>query len=62
VGDVDADFAPHTHTAGAPARGREFQRPGGWGAVRRGEPDTEPLPQSMRLYLKHNSQGRLVLV
>lgn len=42
--------------------GRQFQRPGGWGAVYRGEPDTEPIPECMRPYLKHSPEGRLVLV
>ncbi|WP_327359564.1 DNA methylase [Streptomyces sp. NBC_01304] len=42
--------------------GREFQRPGGWGAALRGEPDFEPIPTIMRPYLKHSPEGRLVRV
>ncbi|MFE0369518.1 DNA cytosine methyltransferase [Streptomyces tendae] len=40
--------------------GNEFLTTGEWGAIARGLPDTAPVPEIMRPYLKLNAAGRLV--
>ncbi|MFD4529147.1 DNA methylase [Streptomyces sp. NPDC058470] len=42
--------------------GNEFLTTGEWGAIARGIPDTAPIPDIMRPYLRLNSAGRLVSI